>query len=308
MRVDVIIPCYNAARFIGEAVESALRQTHPDVVVHVVDDGSSDGTAAIAAGFGARVRVLKQARRGVSAARNAAIDAGDGEFIAFLDADDRWHPEKISRQLALLRDHPDCGVVHTAVAYIDESGHAIERPFGPAPAVIAHGDCLGDLLARNTITTSTVLVQRAILGHDRFSPDLQTGEDWEVWLCLARRTRFGYLDERLTEYRVHGNNTTRSLDLALAGRLAVAERMLARDLAPPHRRAAHHHRQRVLVAMGHLAYDRGDMPRARRLFSAGRRALDVLGACRCVVASLPSWVANPLRSCWRRLLHASPTM
>ncbi len=301
MRVSVIIPCYNVARFIGEALESVLRQTHADTVAIVVDNGSTDGTAAVAEGYGERVTVIRHAdRRGPSAARNAALDIADGDAIAFLDGDDRWHPEKIARQVAFLGAHPEHGVVHTAVRHIDTAGEEMDRPGGAIRWRIAEGSCLGDLLAHNTVTTSTVLVRRDVLGADRFPLDLMAGEDWDLWLRLAGRTRFGYLAEPLTDYRVHANNLTRSLALTLNGRLVVTERAMSRGLSPAHRRAALRHRQWVLGGLAHIAYDAGDMQEARRLFRGAGWSLDRLGAMRYAAACLPAFVRRSMQQCWRQ--------
>ena len=302
MRVSVIIPCYNAARFIAEALESVVQQTHADTVAIVADNGSTDGTAKIAESFGSRVTVLRLGKRsGPSAARNAALEIADGDVVAFLDGDDRWHPDKIARQLAFLAAHPGYGVVHTAVRHIDAEGREIDRPGGAIPWPIAEGECLGDLIAHNTITTSTVLVRRETLGADRFPVDLFAGEDWDLWLRLATRTRIGYLEERLTDYRVHDQNTTRSLDLVLNGRLAVTERVLARGLAPRHRRAAMRHRKGVLTGLGHVAYERGDLRQARSLYRAAGTRIDALGIARYVATVVPAPVWAPFRWFWNRL-------
>jgi glycosyltransferase involved in cell wall biosynthesis len=301
MRVSVIIPCYNAARFIGETLQSVLSQTHVDTCAIVVDDRSTDGTADIVERFGPRVTMIRQHQQGgVSAARNAALAIADGEAVAFLDGDDRWHPEKIARQVAYLEAHPECGVVHTAVRHINDAGDEIPRPGGAIPWRIAAGDCLGDLLMHNTITTSTVLVRRAALGADRFPEDLRVGEDWDLWLRLAARTEFGYLGDPLTDYRIHDSNTTRNLERVLTARLAVIDRALTRGLNFVQRRAAMGHRQWVLAGLGHLAYDRGDLPQARTLFRRAGRHLDRVGVMRLIALSTPSFVREPIRDKWKK--------
>src|SRR5688500_9583140 len=98
--VSVVIPAYNYGHFVTEAVASALNQTHPHVEVIVVDDGSTDGTADILKPFGSRIRYIYQPNRGLSAARNTGIRAARGEWVAFLDADDLWHPSKTETQLS----------------------------------------------------------------------------------------------------------------------------------------------------------------------------------------------------------------
>jgi glycosyltransferase involved in cell wall biosynthesis len=300
MRVSVIVPCYNSARYVGEALESALLQSHVQTTAIVVDDGSTDETAEIVASFGGRVTLLRQSNRGVSAARNRALDAADSEFVAFLDGDDRWHRDKLARQVAFCQAHPDHGFVHTDITEIDSDGRALpRRDRGPQ----ASGECLAALLARNSVTTSSVLVRRDVLGALRFPIGLHAAEDWYLWLHLAKRTRVGCIAEPLTDYRLHENNTVRRIEFMLRGRLTVLERHLAGGLDPTCRRAAKGHRRYILGQLGHIAYDRGDMETARTFFGEAGRHLDGLGVVRLVAASAPGFVREPARRCWRRL-HA----
>jgi glycosyltransferase involved in cell wall biosynthesis len=303
MRVNVIIPCYNSARFIAAALESVLHQSHPETTAIVVDDGSTDATVQIARAFGSRVRVLQQPNSGPSAARNRGIDATDGEYIAFLDADDRWHPEKLSRQLAVFAAHPDCGLVHTAIRHINDAGVVTDRPVNAPLRRETRGDCLALLLSRNTITTSAVVLRRDVLGCERVLAGLHAAEDWDLWLRLAARTRLGYVDEELTDYRFHDNNTVRRVELMLAGELTVLDRALGRVVNPAHRRAANHRRRQTLAALGDLAYEREDMARARHFFRQAGRPVGS-GLLRYVAASLPPFVRRGARVCWRRF-HAA---
>src|SRR5690242_71279 len=111
--VTVVIPSYNGARYLGEAIESVLAQTHPSVETIVVDDGSVDGTTALVSSYGDRVRGIRQENRGLAAARNSGIRAAAGTYVAFLDHDDRYLPEKTARQVAVFEARPDVGLVHT---------------------------------------------------------------------------------------------------------------------------------------------------------------------------------------------------
>src|SRR6185503_2024667 len=111
--VSAVIPAYQAAAFLADAVESVLAQTEPVGEIVVVDDGSTDGTAAVAASFGDRVRYVRQENQGVAAARNRGVAEARGRLVAFLDADDTWEPEKTARQLAHLRAHPDYAAVYS---------------------------------------------------------------------------------------------------------------------------------------------------------------------------------------------------
>ena len=111
-RVSVMIPAHNAAAFIREAVDSVLSQTHRADEIIVVDDGSTDDTVAMLSAYGAAIRVMRQPQRGVSAARNAGIQAASGELIAFLDADDVWLPDKLTRQMAVFASDPETDAVY----------------------------------------------------------------------------------------------------------------------------------------------------------------------------------------------------
>jgi glycosyltransferase involved in cell wall biosynthesis len=120
--VSAVIPAFNAERWIAGAIESVLGQTFRDLECIVVDDGSTDGTSSIVRSYGPPVILLEQPNAGVSAARNAGIIAARGQFIAFLDADDVWRPEKIERQVEAFQRDPDLGLVYTSLELVDESG------------------------------------------------------------------------------------------------------------------------------------------------------------------------------------------
>ena len=126
-RVSVVIPLYNAEDYVGEAIEGVLNQTYLDYEVIVVDDGSTDGSAAIVHSFGDAVRYVFQPNAGVSAATNLGVSLSKGEFIAFLDNDDIWLPEKLERQVAYLDTHPGCGFVNCDMQYISETGSKLDR-------------------------------------------------------------------------------------------------------------------------------------------------------------------------------------
>ena len=124
--VLLFLPAHDEAATVGAVIAKAPSVVlgHP-VQVLVIDDGSTDATAHIARSFGERVTVICQPNGGPAAARNRALEATDGDCIAFLDADDRWHPEKVRSQVAFLRAHPECGLVHTAIRHIDADGRMI---------------------------------------------------------------------------------------------------------------------------------------------------------------------------------------
>ena len=133
-RVSVIIPCFNHGRFLRHAADSVLAQTLADIELIIVDDGSTDDTPAVLAGLDdRRVRTCRTSNRGVSAARNAGLDMVRGEFVAFLDADDLWEPDKLARQVAIMDAEPDVTLVFTDLRRFSPTDEMLERQFRFAP-------------------------------------------------------------------------------------------------------------------------------------------------------------------------------
>lgn len=207
--VSVVVPAYNAERFIGLALLSVLGQTHRNLEVLVVDDGSTDRTAAIAATFAAgdrRVRLFNRPNSGVAAARNFAIAQATGDLIATLDADDIWHPEKIAQQVAVLRQSSDAvGVVYCWSLAIDGDDFVVlpnwsqSLATGRVLTALAEGNILGN--------GSTPLIRRSCVqmvgGYDATLPaDLRGGEDWRFYLSLAAVCEFGAVRKHLVAYRL----------------------------------------------------------------------------------------------------------
>ena len=204
--VSVIVPAWNAQGTLSETLESAAAQTHRNIEIIIVDDGSTDRTADIATQFCAsdpRARLMRQDNRGVAAARNRAIDAAEGEFIAPLDADDLWHPEKIARQLATFAASPPrVGLVYCWYRMIDGEGRVIEPPWAP----VIEGNIFREHLRCNFGTGSSPLIRRAALGDLHYSGELgdagnQGCEDWLLQLGIAARHEIACTRAFLLGYR-----------------------------------------------------------------------------------------------------------
>ena len=131
--VSCIIPVFNGERYLREALDSILAQTHRPFDIIVVDDGSTDGTPAVVAGYGVQVRYVRQPNTGPAAARNLGVRSGGGEFIAFLDADDLWHPEKLARQMTRFREQPDLDLCITHVEHFSDLEPSTEELFARDP-------------------------------------------------------------------------------------------------------------------------------------------------------------------------------
>lgn len=218
--VSVIIPAYNAEPFIRETVESVLAQTVPPVEIIVVNDGSTDGTAAVLRDFGTRIQVLTQPNRGPTAARNAGAAAARGHWLAFLDADDLWLPAKLERQLARA-EASGAALVYTDRFNLGDRGDLPEVQSDIQP--LYEGDVFVDLLLLgNHITASSVMLNTAVfrsVGEFRLPHGT---EDWELWIRVAERHRVAACKEPLVRYRFHGGMMSGNpVKMQRARRLAV---------------------------------------------------------------------------------------
>jgi glycosyltransferase involved in cell wall biosynthesis len=221
--VSVVIPAYNAERFIRKTLDSVLAQTYPVSEVIVVDDGSKDSTCALVESYGAPVRLLRQKNAGPSTARNLGTRASTGELIAYLDADDAWQPEKIARQVAALRANPEAVLCYTGLLNFNEE-EGVEFPSAPTPL----RKLRTELRIRNPrIVPSSVLVRRS--AFDRFpgfDPALKGSEDWDFAIAMLDLGPFVVLEEPLTLYRIASTGLSGDADHMFK----ETEKMLARRL------------------------------------------------------------------------------
>ncbi len=230
--VTVIIPAYNAQATLAETVTSVLAQTYDHLQVLVVDDGSTDDTVAIAercSGSDPRVRFLKQANGGVARARNAGLARSEGEFTAWLDADDVWHPQKIAQQIEVFRTaNTSLSYVFTGYRQIDSNNRIIAHH---RPLTDVTGFSVSRQIATNFFSnTSSIMVRtelaRGIGGHDPRLRDwgIEGAEDLLLQLQLALRGRVGCCKQALVGYRMHDRN------MSLGYRRAALSNLKALDL------------------------------------------------------------------------------
>ena len=231
--ISVVIPTYNRADLLREAVDSVLAQQWSELEVVVVDDGSTDRTPELLAGYGDHVRVIRQENAGESNARNAGILAAKHEVIALLDSDNRWHAGKLRRQMELFSADPAPDFTFTAYTR-----------FGDVPRedVMLDGweatqeHALEQLLLGCRINTSTVVASRSCLtAAGLFDEGLRCAQDYDLWLRVAvQGYRIAYLPEPLTEYRMHGDAVSGNAALVNASTEHVLERLFDSG-ALPHR-------------------------------------------------------------------------
>lgn len=226
-RVSVCIGTYNRVQYLDECLDSVFAQTLADFEVIVVDDASTDGTVDLLARYthDARLRVITRASNsGLPAvARNQACRAARGDYLAFLDSDDYWSPEKLEKQVAFMEQHPECGLCHTFARVVESDGRlSYVRREGDMPR---GGDLFRALLRKNFITTSSVLMR-----HDLFmqlngfaeGSAYKVGEDRHFYLRVIRLAPFGFVDQPLTFYRKHDNNICASGSISEHDRVVIA--------------------------------------------------------------------------------------
>jgi len=226
-KVSIIIPVYNGERYIAQAIESALKQTYEKFEIIVVNDGSSDKSYKKIEPYInlPNVKYLEQENKGVAEARNTGIKNSSGEFIAFLDQDDLWLPEKLELEVDYLLRNPDVGLVHSNMSYINEEGKPIQSDFD-FPSRIA-GKCFGELFIKNMVAILTVLLRRDCFDKaGLFNEQFSGVDDYDLLLRVSRYYPVGYINQSLARYRLHGSNTSRDwLGITLT-RLRIIESLL----------------------------------------------------------------------------------
>ncbi len=198
--VSVIIPTYQRAAVLGEAIESVLAQTFTDYELIVVDDGSTDGTLQVVEKYKEKITFLHQPNRGVSAARNLGIQHSRGQLIAFLDSDDLWLPDKLSNQVPLFQAQA-VGLVFGDIRFF--SGKTIQRKTSFDLYPPRRGKIFGDLFARNFIPASTVVVRKACLETTGlFEREFEPCEDYHLWMRILQHWEADFCPQPAALYRV----------------------------------------------------------------------------------------------------------
>ncbi|MBN2105982.1 MAG: glycosyltransferase family 2 protein [Deltaproteobacteria bacterium] len=209
--VSIIIPTHNRKFLLQRALNSVLKQTFTDYEIIVVDDASTDGTdELLASHFYGNVTVIKKSSsEGPGAARNTGILASQGDYIAFLDDDDKWLPKKLQLQMQLMKQHPSVGMVYCGFLQMDENGAELRQVLPEK-----RGAVFQDLLIRNHITgsDSAVLIRKSLLDEiGLFDNNFYTCEDWDLWIRAARRSHIDFIAEPLVKLYIHGSNLHKNL-------------------------------------------------------------------------------------------------
>lgn len=217
--VTVVIPNYNYAAYLREAVDSVLAQTFENVEVVVVDDGSTDASREVIESYGGRVTAIFQENCGVAAARNNGVAAASGDFVTFLDADDRWLPDKLKKQVAAFVDD-EVGLVHVGLRGIDGEGNDVGSRSDGMSGSVADELLLFD---RPVILGggSGLMVRRSVFDEvGGFDTAMSTSADWDFFYRVALLYKVGFEPAVLLDYRVHSSN--------MHGNIGVMERDMLR--------------------------------------------------------------------------------
>ena len=270
--VSVIVPTFNYGRYLNEAVESILAQGARDLEVIVVDDGSTDDTAAVLARItDHRVRAVRKQNGGVAAARNAGLDLARGRFVAFLDADDRWKPDKLERQLALLDSEPEVDIVFSDLSRFEgertlpltqfglaaaEFGQVPTRPARSGDGEVIEGDAFVHLVPLPVFVTwiTTVLLRRELSLDVRFPPRSVPCEDLYYMVKALQGARAGFIRAPLTEVRRHGANSYAEGRDKLEPDVITLEVLVRECTSPPHRRVLRRRLGFAWCALGYHHY------------------------------------------------------
>jgi glycosyltransferase involved in cell wall biosynthesis len=226
--VSVIIPTYNHAHYLCEAVDSVLSQDYDDYEIIVVDDGSTDNTGQVLASYGSKVRCIYQRNQGLATARNTGIKAARGEYIALLDADDLYKPDYISTLTSIMSSNPHAHAIHCASRFVDKNNKTLPQTAG---RIVTPDTLYPTLLHGNFIPPLCMFVSSKCyknLGY--FDTNLPVVEDWDLWLRLAREYCVISTSKILARYRVVHNSMSTNIERMLKYKLDVLEKNFGKGL------------------------------------------------------------------------------
>jgi len=268
--ISVVIPTYNRAEYLGESIDSVLAQEGPTFEVIVVDDGSTDATAAVLSPYGSRLRVLRQRNLGIAAARNAGVGAATGRFIAFHDSDDIALPGRLAIPYAHLAAHPEMDVVIGNGVFLPPAGTTVVRRPWLKPEVSAALDGL-EITVREVFRwnlgqlQATLISRRSLQGVGPLDSEFLILDDLDIVLRLAIRHRVAFLDRPLFAYRQHGIGVSQNRLLLRQESIRLAEKLLSDH-------------PEVLEQLGQVDYRRRQARRYARLATLKMSAGDLAGA------------------------------
>lgn len=226
--VDVIIPAYNISRHLPAALESVISQTFENWRIFLVDDGSTDNTDEVIAPFkqrlGSRLTYLKRENGGIAAARNTGIRNSAGQYIAILDGDDVWLPNRLAMSIACLEDRPEAGLSYGLITRIADDGSRLETFQGNSP--LAEGKLASQIYMRTVeLPCPTITFRRSCIEEvGLFDESMRAVEDRDLWLRIALRSEIAFIPEVIALYRMSANSVSRNYDKQLQAQLRFIDK------------------------------------------------------------------------------------
>lgn len=228
LSVSVVIPVYNLAAYLPEAIESVLRQSYQPLEIIVVDDGSTDDTELVLRAYWQKIVYLKQERKGAAAARNRGIQGSSGKYIAFLDADDLWMPDRLQEQVRYLDEDPEVGLVCSDFSVVSDSGSILPSLLNSCRNARS-GYVFNEVIQDYFILTSSAMIRRSCLDETGlFDESLEMTEDRDLWLRIGYRWKIVVVHKPLVIKRNRPGSLSSNPTLAAASRVKVFEKALQR--------------------------------------------------------------------------------
>jgi len=267
--VSVVIPTYNLCDNLVEAVESVMAQSYPYIELIVVDDGSTDQTQARMEEYGDNIVYVRQANQGPAAARNTGLETATGEFIAFLDADDLWRPEKVRKQIDYFREHPELGMLCTDSREFDETGTFSDSFLAQFGRIDRDGYVFETIAATAFPLTSTVMIRKECIETGlRFNTELTRFQDIDFFMRINLLYPIATIDEQLVDRRLHAGNRSKDHYGRFLSRTIAFTKILSdgTELNSAQRRAVRKLLASSCSKVGGCHWGKFDMKEARRWY------------------------------------------
>lgn len=273
--VSVIIPTYQRADWVNEAIKSVLAQTYKDYEIIVINDGSTDNTTEVLNQFQDKIKLIEQENKGVSTALNIAIEKSQGQYIAFLDDDDIWLPNKLEKQILLLESNHRIGLIYSDMLLFDEKAVFPEPLSKKLPIHVGHISWMLFIFGNSVPLPSSVVVRCEVLDEiGLFDESLTHCHDYDLWLRISEKWLLSYLDEPLTMYRLSDTSMSKNREAVLFSVLRLKEKALARN--PDYQRLSnnmlYHGFYRYYLALANLYLNRYEGDKAREVIRRYRQA------------------------------------
>lgn len=226
-RVSVVIPTYNGGYYLCQTIESVLAQTFQDIEILVIDDASDQDIASLLRPYKERIQYVRKERSGPASSRNHGIKLARGQYLALLDHDDLWHPDKLQMQVRALDERPQCALAYCYPMLIDGEGKPIPNE---KPSSFPSGDVTLDFLSANRITTfSATLIRKSIFEKTGFldeALEMTTADDYDMWLRISDVAEIVFVPDDLVSYRIHAGNLLKNYDQNLRAHMYVLDKFM----------------------------------------------------------------------------------